>query len=126
MELKEEFSKTEAQITEIYLSAPPPPILPFRFMPNPSIYSSFEIHVLFKIPLFIYCVLYVYMHTYPYAFWANHMVLDKKYLSFSCEPMPVPGKYRSGCSKSSIGWNTGPIMKELEKVPKELKGSSTL
>jgi hypothetical protein len=25
-----------------------------------------------------------------------------------CEVMPVPGKYRSGCSQSSIGWNTGP------------------
>jgi hypothetical protein len=22
----------------------------------------------------------------------------------------VPGKYRSGCSQSSIGWNTGPPM----------------
>jgi len=38
----------------------------------------------------------------------------------------VPGKYRSGCSQSSIGWNTGPLMKELEKVPKKLKGSATL
>jgi hypothetical protein len=36
--------------------------------------------------------------------------------------MPVPGKYRSGCSQSSIGWNTGLPMEELEKVPKELKG----
>jgi hypothetical protein len=35
--------------------------------------------------------------------------------------MPVPGKYRSECSQSSIGWNTGSPMKELEKVPKELK-----
>jgi hypothetical protein len=35
--------------------------------------------------------------------------------------MPVPGKYRSGCSQSAIGWNTGPPMEELEKVPKELK-----
>jgi hypothetical protein len=40
--------------------------------------------------------------------------------------MAVPDKYRSGCSQSSIGWNTGPLMKELEKVTKELKGSSTL
>jgi hypothetical protein len=40
--------------------------------------------------------------------------------------MPVPGKYRSRCSQSSIGWNTGPPMEELEKVPKELKGSATL
>jgi hypothetical protein len=23
--------------------------------------------------------------------------------------MPVPRKYTSGCSQSSIGWNTGPI-----------------
>jgi hypothetical protein len=38
----------------------------------------------------------------------------------------VPGKYRSGCSQSSIRWNTGPPMEELEKVPKELKGSATL
>jgi hypothetical protein len=30
------------------------------------------------------------------------------------------------CSQSAIGWNTGPPMEELEKVPKELKGSATL
>jgi hypothetical protein len=47
-------------------------------------------------------------------------------IALSCEAMPVPGKYRSGCSQSSIGWNTGLLMKELEKVPKELKGSATL
>jgi hypothetical protein len=40
--------------------------------------------------------------------------------------MPVPGKHRSGYSQSAIGWNTGPPMEELEKVPKELKGSATL
>ena len=44
----------------------------------------------------------------------------------SCEAMPVPGKHRSGCSQSAIGWNTRPPMEELEKVPKELKGSATL
>jgi hypothetical protein len=44
----------------------------------------------------------------------------------SCECMPMPGKYRSGSSQSSIGWNTGPLMKELETVSKELKGSATL
>jgi hypothetical protein len=38
----------------------------------------------------------------------------------------VPGKHRSGCSQSAVGWNTGPPMEELEKVPKELKGSATL
>jgi hypothetical protein len=38
----------------------------------------------------------------------------------------VPGKHRSGCSQSAIGWNTGPQMEELEKVLKELEGSATL
>ena len=44
----------------------------------------------------------------------------------SYEAMPVPGKHRSGCSQSAIGWITGLPMEELEKVPKELKGSATL
>jgi hypothetical protein len=47
-------------------------------------------------------------------------------IAVSCEAMPLPGKYRSGCSQSSIGWNTRPPMEELEKVPKELKESATL
>ena len=47
-------------------------------------------------------------------------------LTGPCEAMPVPGKYRSGCSQSSIGCNTGPLKNELEKVAKELKGSVTL
>jgi hypothetical protein len=52
--------------------------------------------------------------------------LEDPDISVSCEAMPVPGKYRSGCSQSSIRWNTGPPMEELETVPKELKGSATL
>ena len=47
-------------------------------------------------------------------------------IALSCEAMPMPGKYRSGCSQSSIRWNTGPPMEKLEKAPKELKGSATL
>jgi hypothetical protein len=47
-------------------------------------------------------------------------------IALSCEAMPVPSKYRCGCSQSSIGWNTVPLMKDLEKIPKELKGSATL
>jgi hypothetical protein len=39
------------------------------------------------------------------------------------EPLPVPGKCRSGCSQSSIGWSTRSPKKELEKVPKKLKGT---
>jgi hypothetical protein len=38
----------------------------------------------------------------------------------------VPGKHRSGCSQSAIGWNTGPTVEEQGKVPKELKRSATL
>jgi hypothetical protein len=51
---------------------------------------------------------------------------ENRDITVSCEAMPVPGKYRSACSQSSIGWNTGPPMEELEKVPKELKISGTL
>jgi hypothetical protein len=43
---------------------------------------------------------------------------SKPDIAVSYEAMPVSGKYRSGCSQSSIGWNTGPLMWELEKVPK--------
>ena len=35
----------------------------------------------------------------------------------------IINKTRSGCSRSSIGQSTRSPMKELEKVPKELKGS---
>jgi hypothetical protein len=38
----------------------------------------------------------------------------------------MPDNYRSGCSQSSIGWNTGSPMEKLEKVSKYLKGSATL
>jgi hypothetical protein len=37
-----------------------------------------------------------------------------------------PSKHRSGCSQSAIGWVTRPLMEELEKLPKELKGTATL
>jgi hypothetical protein len=40
--------------------------------------------------------------------------------------MPVLGKYRIGCSQSSIEWNTGSLKKELEKILKELKRLATL
>jgi hypothetical protein len=55
-----------------------------------------------------------------------HPIISHQTLSVSCEAMPRPSKHRSGCSQSSIGWNTGPLMKELEKIPKDLKGSATL
>jgi hypothetical protein len=40
--------------------------------------------------------------------------------------MPVPSTSRSVCSQSSFVLNTGPPIKELEKIPKELKGSAIL
>jgi hypothetical protein len=40
----------------------------------------------------------------------------------SWEALPVTDKYRSGCSQPSIEWSTESSMKELEKVPKEMKG----
>ena len=53
-------------------------------------------------------------------------ILRMNDVAISFEAMPVPGKYRSECSQSSIGWNTGSLVKVLEKVSKELKGSATL
>ena len=47
-------------------------------------------------------------------------------VAVSCETMPGPSKHKSGCSQSAIRWITGPPMEELEKVPKELKGTATL
>jgi hypothetical protein len=44
-------------------------------------------------------------------------------MAVSSETMPGPGKHRSGCSQSAIRWIT---MEELDKVPKELKGSAIL
>jgi hypothetical protein len=40
--------------------------------------------------------------------------------------MAGSSKHRSGSSQSASGWITGLPMEELEKVPKELKGSATL
>ena len=37
-----------------------------------------------------------------------------------------PSKHRSGCSQSANGWITELPMEELDKVPRELKGSETL
>jgi hypothetical protein len=47
-------------------------------------------------------------------------------IAVSCETMPQPSKHRSGFSQSAIGLITGPPMEELEEVPRELKGSTTL
>jgi hypothetical protein len=43
-------------------------------------------------------------------------------MAVSCETMLVPGKRGGGCSQSAIGWNTGPPMEELGRVPRELGG----
>ena len=43
-------------------------------------------------------------------------------IAVSCEAMPMPGKYRSGCSQSSIGQSTRSPMKEPEKYPGSWRG----
>jgi hypothetical protein len=58
--------------------------------------------------------------------YASKILLKDPDTAVFCEAMPAPGKHRSGCSQSAIGWNTGPQMEELKKVPKELKGSAAL
>jgi hypothetical protein len=39
-----------------------------------------------------------------------------------CEALPVPGKYRSGCSQSTIGQSTRSPMNEPEKYPGSWRG----
>ena len=58
--------------------------------------------------------------------YTSKILLKGPDIAVSCETMPGPSKHRSGCSQSAIGWITGSPMEELEKVPKELKGSATL
>ena len=58
--------------------------------------------------------------------YTSRILLKDPNIAVSCETMLGPGKYRSGCSQSAIGWITGPPMEELEKVSKELKRSATL
>ena len=62
-------------------------------------------------------------HTIAYT---SKILLKETDIAVSSETMPGPSKHRSGCSQSAIGWITGPPMEELEKIPKELKGSATL
>ena len=58
--------------------------------------------------------------------YTSKILLKGPYIAVSCETMLGPSKHKSGCSQSAIGWITGPPMEELEKVPKELKGTATL
>jgi hypothetical protein len=43
-------------------------------------------------------------------------------IAVSSDDLPVPDKYRDGCSQASIGLSIGSPMEELENGPKELKG----
>jgi hypothetical protein len=47
---------------------------------------------------------------------------QKPDIAVSGEALPVPDKYRGGCSQPFIGLSTGSPMEEIEKGPKELKG----
>jgi hypothetical protein len=58
--------------------------------------------------------------------YTSKILLKGPDIAVSCETMLGPSKHRSGCLQSAIGWITGLPMVELEKVPKELKGSATL
>jgi hypothetical protein len=71
-----------------------------------------------------------YMGIHPINNYQNHTLLwmptkacwQEPNIAVSWEALPVPDKYRSGSSQQFIGQSAGSPMKELEKVPKELKG----
>jgi hypothetical protein len=56
--------------------------------------------------------------TFPYT---RALSLHRTKGLFSHILLPVPHKYRGGCSQPTIGLSIGSPMKELEKGPKELK-----
>jgi hypothetical protein len=58
--------------------------------------------------------------------YTSKILLKDPDIAVSWEAMPRPSKHRCECSQSAIEWITGPPMEELEKVPKDLKGSATL
>ena len=58
--------------------------------------------------------------------YTSKILLKGPDIAVSCETILGPSKHRRRCSQSDIVWITGPPMEELEKVPKELKGSATL
>jgi hypothetical protein len=60
------------------------------------------------------------------AYTSKILLKKDRDIAVSFETMLAPSKHRSGYSQLSITWITGPPMEELEKVPMELKGSTTL
>ena len=59
-----------------------------------------------------------------FSFVKNWVGWQESNITVSWETLPVPDKYRSGCSQLFIGWSTGSPMEKLEKVSKDLKGFS--
>jgi hypothetical protein len=119
----------------------------FKVLYKIASYIYIYIHVYMHIYIY-YNVYYIYMYIYitqtskfnhnyyihtsfnPSLFQKLLLSNDSKHLtSHSFEIICMfcfSFKHRSGCSQSANGWITGLPMEELEKVPKELKGSSTL
>jgi hypothetical protein len=81
--------------------------------------------------------MYIYTETYlssKKCLFAKKRLLEKTITNqnaeFMWDKMVAGFRPRAGCgiltARIAIGWITGPPMEELEKVPKELKGSETL
>ena len=65
----------------------------------------------------------IYQHQIQILLWMpTSACWQEPDIAASWETLPVPDKYRSGCSQSSIGLSTGSPMKELEKGVKSWRG----
>jgi hypothetical protein len=65
---------------------------------------------------------HIYSHQAQTVLWMTTSTCwQEPDIATSCEPLPVPDKYRGGCSQPTIGLSTRSRMEELEKGPKELK-----
>jgi hypothetical protein len=85
--------------------------------------------------VYVYVYVHTYMNIFKIVFGMDNNIITLYQRGKKLSPqqfypyiknMPGPSKHRSGCSQSAIGWITGPPIEELEKVPKELKGTEIL
>jgi hypothetical protein len=76
-------------------------------------------------PLFLY-LLNIVLEVLSWAIRQQELADRNPNIAVSWEALPVPIKYRIWCSQPSIGQSTSSPMNELEKLPRELKGSEAL
>jgi hypothetical protein len=95
----------------VFLCAPCPPFISCTFC---SV-ASFHFVFCYK------CYRIIHVSCCSFQVNSNKCLLTEACIAVSRKALPVPDKYRGGCSQPSIGPNIGPPVKELEKGPTKRK-----